>query len=166
MVYNKARFRNGETIIVTAASGGVGGFAVQFARLAGLFVLTAPRIMTQFDSVVHFDFYSAFLVMKGAHVIGTTSASNVDYVRSLGCDDVIDYKRESVTNSVRELTSGRGVDFWLDLVGGEQATEAFSAMAFNGLFITALGTPNVASMMQQGNLFMRGQGNSEGLVPC
>jgi NADPH:quinone reductase-like Zn-dependent oxidoreductase len=51
--------------LIHAAAGGVGGFAVQFARHAG------------------------------ATVVGTASPANADYVRSLGAADVIDYHKDS-----------------------------------------------------------------------
>jgi NADPH:quinone reductase-like Zn-dependent oxidoreductase len=52
----------GQRVLVHAAAGGVGGFAVQLARSAG------------------------------AEVVGTASAANADYVRGLGATDVIDYR--------------------------------------------------------------------------
>lgn len=59
-----AKLSSGETILVHAAAGGVGGFAVQYAKHAG------------------------------ARVIATASAGNHDYVQSLGADQVIDYNTE------------------------------------------------------------------------
>jgi NADPH:quinone reductase-like Zn-dependent oxidoreductase len=49
-------------VLIHGAAGGVGGFAVQFAK------------------------------MKGAHVIGTASSPNAGFVRELGADEVIDYR--------------------------------------------------------------------------
>ena len=60
-LFDKAGLIAKQRVLIHAASGGVGGFAVQFAK------------------------------MKGAYVIGTTSAQNTDYVRKLGADEVIDY---------------------------------------------------------------------------
>ena len=61
---------SGETILIHAAAGGVGGFAVQYAK------------------------------HLGATVYATASARNHDYVRDLGADEVIDYGREDFTQAV------------------------------------------------------------------
>src|SRR5689334_11695538 len=64
-----AQLRAGETILIQGGAGGVAGFAIQLAQYLG------------------------------ATVITTTSAGNVDYVRSLGADRVIDYNAEDFTKS-------------------------------------------------------------------
>jgi NADPH:quinone reductase-like Zn-dependent oxidoreductase len=72
-LFDRGRLERGETVLIHAASGGVGTFAVQLAH------------------------------WKGAKVLATTSADNAEYVRSLGADTVIDYKAtpfESVAKSV------------------------------------------------------------------
>ncbi|WJH34468.1 NADP-dependent oxidoreductase [Paenibacillus sp. CC-CFT747] len=74
----------GERVLIHGAAGGVGLFAVQFAK------------------------------WKGAHVIGTASAANVDFVRSLGADLVIDYSSTSFEQVVQD------VDLVLDTVGGKR----------------------------------------------
>ena len=68
----------GQRILIQGASGGVGGFAVQFAKA------------------------------KGAYVIATASAANLDYVRSLGADEVFDYQTQPVEQLVQ------GVDVVLE----------------------------------------------------
>ncbi|HWI57176.1 MAG TPA: NADP-dependent oxidoreductase, partial [Bacillota bacterium] len=60
-LFDAARLRAGQKVLIHAAAGGVGSFAVQFAH------------------------------WKGAQVIGTASARNQDYVRGLGVDQFIDY---------------------------------------------------------------------------
>ncbi|KOS05740.1 hypothetical protein AM493_06575 [Flavobacterium akiainvivens] len=62
-VVTKANVKQGERVLVHAASGGVGHFAVQFAK------------------------------NLGAYVIGTSSAKNEDFVRSLGVDEFLDYTK-------------------------------------------------------------------------
>lgn len=72
-LFDHGRLERGETVLIHAASGGVGTFAVQLAH------------------------------WKGAKVLATASADNADYVRSLGADTVIDYKTtpfESVAKGV------------------------------------------------------------------
>lgn len=105
----------GESILVHGGSGGVGGFGVQFARLAGMTVYT------------------------------TCSPANESYVHELGADVAIDYHTESVPERIAELTDGRGVDYVLDVVGGKTADEAFDCLAFGGevACVTGLPTPAV-----------------------
>ena len=61
-LFDNAKLQAGQKILIHAAAGGVGSFAVQFAK------------------------------WKGAYVIGTASSANVDLVRSLGVDEFIDYR--------------------------------------------------------------------------
>ena len=75
--------KEGQRVLVHGGAGGVGTFAVQLAKL------------------------------KGAHVLTTTVGQNVEYVQSLGADEVIDY-----TITPFE-TVAQSVDVVLDLIGGE-----------------------------------------------
>lgn len=88
--------------VVTGESGGVGGFAVQLAA------------------------------NSDCTVIATCSSRNLDYVRGLGATHVVDYATESITERIRALTEGRGVDAVIDSVSSASATVAASLLAFNG----------------------------------
>lgn len=115
-----------DVVLITAGAGGVGGFAVQLAKAAG------------------------------ARVITTCSAYNADYVRSLGADEVIDYRAESIPQRVRELTSSResgerrgsrtdwGVDAVLDTVSSTSATENIQLLAHGGGIATIAGGPDLS----------------------
>ncbi|HEX2102464.1 MAG TPA: NADP-dependent oxidoreductase [Solirubrobacteraceae bacterium] len=70
------RITGGERVLIHAAAGGVGGFAVQIAK------------------------------DDDAHVIATASAANHDYLRELGADEVIDYTSEDFVSAVRERHPG------------------------------------------------------------
>ena len=72
-LHDAAEVAQGQTVLVQAAAGGVGGFAVQIAR------------------------------NLGARVIGTASAANHDHVTSLGASAVIDYTKEDFRAAVRRL---------------------------------------------------------------
>lgn len=63
----------GQKVLIHAASGGVGTFAVQFAK------------------------------WKGAYVIGTASEENIDFLYELGVDEAIDYKTEKFENKVKNV---------------------------------------------------------------
>lgn len=80
---------SGETVLITAAAGGVGHFAVQLAKQAG------------------------------NHVIGTTStAAKADLLTEMGCDRVINYREEDV-QAVLKAEYPQGIDLVLDGVGGD-----------------------------------------------
>jgi NADPH:quinone reductase-like Zn-dependent oxidoreductase len=92
-VVRRLRVEPGDTVLVTGGAGGVGGFAVQLASLAG------------------------------GHVIATASTWNADHVLGLGAHEVFDYHSEDIAALVRQLTHGRGLDGVVDTVGSASATE-------------------------------------------
>jgi len=72
-LFDYGKLQAGQRILITAAAGGVGHFAVQLAK------------------------------WKGAYVIGTASArSSFSYLEEIGIDEIIDYKNESVTEKIEE----------------------------------------------------------------
>ena len=95
-IENTLKLKRGETILIQGGAGGVAGFAVQLAKHIG------------------------------AHVITTTSKANVDYVRALGADHVIDYNTEDFTRI------GQVCDAVFDTVGGEVATRSFAVLKPGG----------------------------------
>ncbi len=72
-IFEHGKLQPGQRILVQGASGGVGSFAVQFAKA------------------------------KGAYVIGTASASNLDYLQQLGADEVIDYRNQKFEELVHDV---------------------------------------------------------------
>jgi NADPH:quinone reductase-like Zn-dependent oxidoreductase len=90
------KLQRGETILIQGGAGGVAGFAIQLAKHIG------------------------------AHVITTTSAANIDYVRCLGADEVIDYNAQDFTRSVHDC------DAVFDTVGGEVAQRSFTVLKPGG----------------------------------
>jgi NADPH:quinone reductase-like Zn-dependent oxidoreductase len=86
----------GETILIQGGAGGVASFAIQAARHIG------------------------------ARVISTTSAANIDYVRSLGADEVIDYNAVDFTEVVSDC------DAVFDTVGGDVAMRSFQVLKSGG----------------------------------
>jgi NADPH:quinone reductase-like Zn-dependent oxidoreductase len=98
-----ARVEPGQQVLINGASGGVGTFAVQIAK--------------------------AF----GAHVTGVCSTRNVDLVRSIGADQVIDYTREDFTQGARRY------DVVFDLVGNRSLTDCRRVLTPTGTLILSGG---------------------------
>lgn len=90
------RLAPGEKILIQGGAGGVAGFAIQLARHIG------------------------------AHVVTTASAANHDYVRSLGADEVVDYRTQDFTRVVADC------DAVFDTVGGEVAQRCFAVLKPGG----------------------------------
>jgi len=88
--------RAGQTVLVNGASGGVGSFAVQIAK------------------------------SQGAEVTGVTSTRNVDLVRSLGADHVVDYTTTDFTRT------GGPYDLVLDTIGNRSVSDLRRALAEGG----------------------------------
>jgi NADPH:quinone reductase-like Zn-dependent oxidoreductase len=90
------KLKAGETILIQGGAGGVAGFAIALAR------------------------------HLGARVITTASASNRDYVRALGAEQVIDYRSEDFGKLVS------GCDAVFDTVGGDVTTRSFAVLRPGG----------------------------------
>jgi NADPH:quinone reductase-like Zn-dependent oxidoreductase len=112
----------GQKVLVNGASGGVGTFAVQIAK------------------------------SFGAEVTGVCSTRNVDLVRSLGADHVIDYTREDFPRN------GQRYDVVLDLVGNRSLTECRRALTPAGtLVLSGGGVSGGGSLVGPMGLILRGQ---------
>jgi NADPH:quinone reductase-like Zn-dependent oxidoreductase len=96
----RAGLAAGQRVLIHGAAGGVGTFAVQLAR------------------------------WRGARVIGTASAANLDFVRSLGADEVIDHRAERFEELARD------VDVVFDTVGGETLERSWGVLKAGGRLVT------------------------------
>lgn len=94
-LFDIGRVQRGQRVLIHAAAGGVGSMAVQQAHLAG------------------------------AYVIGTASGANPDLVKSLGADEVIDYRTQ-------DFSSLRDIDLVLDSVGGQTLEKSWSVLRPGG----------------------------------
>src|SRR5215468_9950581 len=92
----------GQTLLIHGAAGNVGAYAVQLARQAGV------------------------------HVVATAASADLDYVRSLGAETVVDYKKERF----EELLSG--VDVVLDTVGGETQQRSLRVLKPGGILVSVV----------------------------
>ncbi|MCW5958886.1 MAG: quinone oxidoreductase [Pyrinomonadaceae bacterium] len=96
----------GESILIHAAAGGVGSLLVQLAKL------------------------------KGLKVLGTASSEQKRVLAAnLGADHAIDYTKDDWTTEVLEHTGGKGVDWLIEMVGGEIVAQNLKVLAKHGTMI-------------------------------
>jgi NADPH2:quinone reductase len=111
-LFRKMNIQSGQTILIHGGAGGVGGFAIQLAKQAGVKVIT------------------------------TASFPNHEYVKELGADHCIDYTKENLMQTVLDVTGGKGVQSVLDTVSGANATNSLEVLAFNGQLAYIAGAPD------------------------
>jgi NADPH:quinone reductase-like Zn-dependent oxidoreductase len=99
-LFERARLQSGETVLVHGASGGVGVFAVQVAR------------------------------WRGARVVATASATNAEFLMTLGAERVIDYRAEKFEVLVQDI------DVVFDGVGGATLERSWGVLAPGGRLVT------------------------------
>jgi NADPH:quinone reductase len=99
----RAYLREGETLLVLGAAGGVGIAAVQLGKLLGARVIAAA-----------------------------STPEKREFARGFGADDVIDYTQPDWRDTLKTLTGGHGPDVIFDPVGGEVALQAFRSIAWRG----------------------------------
>jgi NADPH:quinone reductase-like Zn-dependent oxidoreductase len=104
-LFDHGKLQRGETVLIHAAAGGVGSFAVQLAH------------------------------HHGARVLATASASNADYLKNLGADEVIDYK------STPFESVAKNVDLVLDLLGGQTQTRSYAVLKPGGRLVSTVQPP-------------------------
>jgi len=102
---NKAGVRNGQNLLIYGASGSVGTFAVQIGK-----------------------YY-------GANVTAVCSTPNVDLVKSLGADNIIDYKNEDFTKTATRF------DCIFDAVGKTSRSACKHLLMPNGKYVSVFGSP-------------------------
>ena len=105
-MFGSAGLSEGQKILIHAAAGGVGSFAVQLAK------------------------------WKGAHVLGTASARNREFLLGLGADEVIDYTNTPFENVAVD------VDVVLDAMGGETLERSWKTLKSGGTLVSILGPPD------------------------
>ena len=101
-LFDVAGLEKGQSVLIHGAAGGVGSFAVQFAR------------------------------WKGAHVIGTASAGNAEFLRSIDADEVIDYKTQQFEDVVHD------VDVVLDTIGEDTFERSWGTLKPGGFLVTTV----------------------------
>ncbi|UVK47093.1 NADP-dependent oxidoreductase [Mesorhizobium sp. AR07] len=100
--------KSGQRVLVHAAAGGVGHLAVQIAKARGAFVIT------------------------------TASTQKLDFARSLGADEVIDYTKGDFADQVRDI------DLVLETVGGDHAERSLKVLKRGGVLVSLLNVSDAA----------------------
>ncbi len=103
---DRAQLKEGETLLVLGASGGVGLAAVELGKLMGAKVIAAA-----------------------------SSDDKLTLCKEYGADETINYATEDLKNRIKELTDGKGVDVVYDPVGGNYSEAALRSMAWEGRFL-------------------------------
>ncbi|MDO2935002.1 NADP-dependent oxidoreductase [Paeniglutamicibacter sulfureus] len=104
----KGKLKPGQKVLIHAGAGGVGSLTIQLAK------------------------------HLGAHVATTASAANADFVRSLGADEVIDYRSQDFEKGLS------GYDLVLDSLGGENLEKSLRILKPGGKAIGISGPPDPA----------------------
>jgi NADPH:quinone reductase-like Zn-dependent oxidoreductase len=114
VLVDTARLQQGQKVLIHAGSGGVGSVAIQLAKHLGAFVAT------------------------------TTSTANVEWVKALGADVVIDYKKHNFENVLH------GYDVVLNSVGADVLEKSLKVLKPGGQLISISGPPTAQFAKEQG----------------
>ena len=100
------KLKKGQKILIHGGAGGIGHLAIQLAKSIGAWVAT------------------------------TVDSDDVDYVKTLGADEIIDYKKQNFEVVLKDY------DAVYDLVGGETTEKSFKVLKKGGVLVSMLGAPN------------------------
>ena len=103
----KAEIKSGDTVLVYGASSGVGSIGIQIAKARGAKVITT--VATQ---------------------------EKAELAQKLGADYIINYREQQIGQTVKELTSGHGVDIVFEHTGSKTWNESMRALKRNGTLVT------------------------------
>ena len=114
MLFDYAHAVAGQTVLIHGAAGNVGAYAVQLAKLFDL------------------------------HVVATAASAELDYVRDLGAEKVLDYETEQLEESLN------GVDIVLDTVGGETQERSLRVLKPGGILVSVVSPVPEAAQKRYG----------------
>lgn len=123
-LFNVAQLQTGQAVLIHGAGGAVGLLAVQLAKQAG------------------------------AYVVATASSPKHDLVRSLGADQLIDYRTTSFDAVIR------GMDVVLDTLGGDVQERSYGVLKAGGYLVSTVHPPDPAELESHGL-----QGSMLNLIP-
>jgi NADPH:quinone reductase-like Zn-dependent oxidoreductase len=108
-LHEAGKLQKGQTVLIHGAAGGVGSAAVQIAKAAG------------------------------ARVIGTASANNLDFLKSIGVDQAIDYRAQKFEDLVKN------VDLVLNTANAETNARSIGVVREGGTLVSIVGPPDAAA---------------------
>lgn len=123
------RLEQGETVLVHAAAGGVGGIAVQLAKRFG----------------------------AGKIIATASTPEKLHYAKELGADVLINYTETGWEQKVLEATDGRGVDVAMEMAGGEIFSRTLDCLAPFGRLVVFGSASGEPSRLQAGRLMRANQ---------
>jgi len=106
ILFNEGKLAKGQRVFIQGASGAVGGIMIQMAKAIG------------------------------AYVIGTASGKGLDFIKSLGADEAIDYKTKDFTVTIKDI------DLVVDGAGGEAQPKLFETLKKGGKLISIVMPPS------------------------
>lgn len=119
--------KSGQKILIHGGAGGIGHIAIQLAK------------------------------HMGAYVVTTVSTNDVDFAKSLGADEVIDYKKKKFEGVVKDL------DAVFDTIGGDTTDRSFLVLKNGGVLVSMKGAPN-ADLAQKYGVLAIGQNTKTNTV--
>jgi len=114
----RAALRVGENILIHGGAGGVGHVAIQLAKAIG------------------------------ARVFTTVREANIEFVKSMGADVVIDYEKHDYVDAIMRETAGRGVDVVFDTIGGNTLSRSPDALAQLGRVVSIVDIAQPQNLVQ------------------
>ena len=125
MLLTRANLEEGETVLVLAASSGVGQAAIQIAKL------------------------------HGARVFATAAPEKLDRAKALGAEDAFDHYADDFAQRVKKATNGRGADIVVEHVGEATWDRSVRALARGGRLVTCGATTGYSAALDLRHLFAR-----------
>ena len=113
-LFDHGKLKAGQRILINGAAGGVGTLAVQLAK------------------------------WKGAYVIGTASENNIDFLKELGTDEVINYKKQKVEEVLKDM------DVVFDTIGGDAQVKLLQVMKPGGILVSTVGLKDEEAIKAKG----------------
>jgi NADPH:quinone reductase-like Zn-dependent oxidoreductase len=126
MLFTRAKLAPSETVLILGAGSGVGSAAIQLAKVAG------------------------------ARIIATAgSPAKLAKARDLGADEVIDHSSKKISEEVKRLTAGKGVDVVFEHVGQATWEESLRSLAVGGRLVTCGATTGYEGSIDIRHLFVK-----------